>query len=57
MSSLKEAIKLCDEKTRVVPGHGELGGVEMLKAQIDYFEKMRDLVAKEINRQRTLSAR
>src|SRR5262245_5162132 len=48
MASLKEAIKLCDDKTRVVPGHGELGGVEILKAQVEYFEKMRDLVAKEI---------
>src|SRR5262249_4286035 len=48
MASLKEAIKLCDDKTRVVPGHGELGGVEILKAQVEYFEKMRDLVAREI---------
>lgn len=48
MASLKQAIKLCDDKTRVVPGHGELGGVEILKAQVEYFEKMRDLVAKEI---------
>jgi hypothetical protein len=32
----------------VVPGHGELCGVEGLKEQIAYFEKMRDLVAKQI---------
>ena len=47
VASLRKAMALCDAKTRVVPGHGELCGIEGLKAQVEYFEKMRDLVSKE----------
>lgn len=38
MESLTKAISLCDAKTVVIPGHGELTDVEGLKAQIRYFE-------------------
>ncbi len=48
IASLKKAIDLCDAKTKVIPGHGDLCTVETLKTQIGYFEKMRDLVAKQI---------
>jgi cyclase len=51
--SLRKAIALCDEKTRVVPGHGELCGVEALKAQVEYFDAMRDLVSKQIKAGKT----
>jgi glyoxylase-like metal-dependent hydrolase (beta-lactamase superfamily II) len=46
--SLRKAIALCDDKTHVVPGHGELCGIEALKAQLEYFDTMRDLVSKEL---------
>jgi cyclase len=48
IASLNKAIQLCDPKTKVIPGHGDLCTVETLKTQIEYFEKMRDLVAKQI---------
>lgn len=48
IAALKQAQGLCDKKTRVIPGHGELCGPEGLKDQIDYFEKSRDAVAKAI---------
>ena len=48
MASLKKAMELCDAKTKVIPGHGDLCGVDGLKQQVEYFEKMRDLVAKQI---------
>jgi glyoxylase-like metal-dependent hydrolase (beta-lactamase superfamily II) len=48
IASLEKAIALCDSKTKVVPGHGELCTVEGLKEQIKYFETMRGLVDKAI---------
>ncbi len=48
IASLNKAIALCDPKTKVIPGHGDLSTVECLKTQVEYFEKMRDLVAKQI---------
>jgi len=48
ISALKQAQALCDKKTRVVPGHGDLCGPEGIADQITYFEKCRDAVAKAI---------
>jgi len=47
-ASLRKVIELCDAKTRVVPGHGELCGVEALRTQIEYFGAMREAVAKAV---------
>lgn len=43
-NSLREAIKLCDGKTVVVPGHGDLTDVTGLTMQIEFFDKIRDVV-------------
>jgi glyoxylase-like metal-dependent hydrolase (beta-lactamase superfamily II) len=48
IASLKKAMELCDAKTHVIPGHGELCTVDALKQQVEYFEKMRDLVGKQL---------
>ena len=53
MASLKKAMELCDAKTKVIPGHGELCTVEGLKQQVEYFEKMRDLVGKQLKAGKT----
>lgn len=44
--SLRKVIALCNDKTIVVPGHGLLTNVSGLRAQIEYFDTMRDIVAK-----------
>jgi glyoxylase-like metal-dependent hydrolase (beta-lactamase superfamily II) len=51
--SLRKAAALCDANTKVIPGHGEICGVEGLKAQIEYFDKMRALVAAAIKAGKT----
>lgn len=48
MRTLGESIKLCDAKTVVIPGHGELTDVEGLKGQIAFFEKARAIVGDAI---------
>ena len=48
MKSVAEAIKLCDSKTVVIPGHGEITDVEGLKGQIAFFEKARAIVGDAI---------
>jgi glyoxylase-like metal-dependent hydrolase (beta-lactamase superfamily II) len=46
IDSVKQVIELCDEKTRVIPGHGEMTDVSGLKGQVEYWEVTRDAVAK-----------
>jgi glyoxylase-like metal-dependent hydrolase (beta-lactamase superfamily II) len=48
IASLKKAIELCDAKTKVVPGHGELCDVQALHKQVEYFEKMREIVGRQV---------
>ncbi len=48
IESLKRIIALCDAKTRVVPGHGDLTDASGLKGQIEYFEKMREVIGAAI---------
>ncbi len=42
--SVQAMIDLCDADTIVVPGHGELTDVDGLRAQIEYFQQMREFV-------------
>lgn len=44
--ALRHVIALCDAKTKVIPGHGEVCSVDALKEQIEYFEKIRAAVSK-----------
>ncbi len=53
---LAEAIKLCDARTVVIPGHGELTDVEGLKAQIAFFERAREIVGEAIKKGSTRDA-
>lgn len=42
--SLREVIKFCDDQTVVIPGHGEITDVNGLAAQIEFFNKIREVV-------------
>lgn len=53
ITSLRRIIELCNDKTRVVPGHGDLTDVSGLRAQIEYFEKMREWTASAIKEGKT----
>jgi glyoxylase-like metal-dependent hydrolase (beta-lactamase superfamily II) len=48
MKSLARMVTLCNEKTVVIPGHGEIGDIESVKKQIKYFEDVREAVGKAI---------
>ncbi len=43
--SLQAMIEICDDKTIVVPGHGDVTNVEGLRGQLAYFDTLRDIVA------------
>ena len=43
-SVLKALHEMCNDRTIVVPGHGEVTNRAAIQAQIDYFDKMREAV-------------
>jgi glyoxylase-like metal-dependent hydrolase (beta-lactamase superfamily II) len=43
-SSLRAALALCDEKTVVIPGHGEITDRSGIQGQIDFFDRLREAV-------------
>ena len=51
--TLTKVLALCDDKTKIVPGHGDLCTKQALADQIEYFDKMRDWVAKQIKAGKT----
>jgi glyoxylase-like metal-dependent hydrolase (beta-lactamase superfamily II) len=53
ISSVKQVIELCDPKTRVIPGHGEMTDVSGLRQQITYWEVTCEAVAKAIKEGRS----
>jgi glyoxylase-like metal-dependent hydrolase (beta-lactamase superfamily II) len=42
-------LEVCNDDTIVVPGHGEVGGPDIMRAQIEYFEKTVDAVQAAID--------
>lgn len=52
-ASLRDLLKLCDAKTVVVPGHGTVSDISCIRAQIEYFDRMRELVAAAVAQGRT----
>lgn len=48
--SLTSALALCDEDTVVVPGHGKVGGREIVERQRDYIERLVEVVGAEIKK-------
>ncbi len=42
--SLSEILDACDADTIVVPGHGEVTGIDGVRAQWEYFERLRETV-------------
>lgn len=50
ITSCRKIIELCNEKTVVVPGHGEVGDVSIAQRQIDFFTKMREIAAREVEK-------
>lgn len=49
IETLRLLAERCDEDTIVVPGHGPLGGVEIIHAQMRYIEDLWEAVEKEID--------
>lgn len=45
---LRVAIKLCDEKTIVIPGHGEITDRKGIESQIHYFERLEETARKAL---------
>jgi glyoxylase-like metal-dependent hydrolase (beta-lactamase superfamily II) len=52
-ATLKKVLELCDAKTVVVPGHGDVTDANGVKAQIAYFDTVRDFVAGAIKEGKT----
>jgi len=52
-ASLRELAKLCDSRTVVVPGHGSVSDSSCIRAQIEYFDRMREHVAAAVAQGRT----
>jgi cyclase len=48
IKSLERVVQLCNAKTVVVPGHGEVDNVEAAKRQIKYFEDVQAAVTRAI---------
>jgi len=47
--TLRGIANLCDDDTIVVPGHGPVGGKDVVANQITYFERLRESVQKQIS--------
>lgn len=45
-NALRRAMEMCDEKTIVIPGHGEVTDRSALPRQIEYFDQLREVVNK-----------
>jgi len=50
ISSCERLVPMCDAETVVVPGHGPVGDIDSLRAQIAYFEKLRAAVKAELDK-------
>jgi len=48
VKNVEELIKLCDNRTTVIPGHGPVTNVRSLEKQRDYLNNLRDTVAAAI---------
>ncbi len=46
--SCEKILTLCNDKTVVVPGHGDITDKSGVQGQIDFFKKMRDAAAKAV---------
>ena len=51
--SVREAMKLCNDQTLVIPGHGELTDKAGLEGQIAYFDTLRKIVGTAIDAGKT----
>lgn len=47
-NSVRKAMELCDDRTIVIPGHGEITNKAALPKQIEYFDQLREFVQKEM---------
>ncbi len=47
--SCEAMLELCDEKTVVIPGHGEVGGAAAIEAQIRYFQAVRAAIGEIVD--------
>lgn len=50
IESLEAIVKVCDDETTVVPGHGELTDVNGVKKALAYQEQLRDAVTVEVRK-------
>lgn len=50
LAAVGKVTELCDRKTIVVPGHGQIAGVAALRGQAAYFEAVRDAAERAVER-------
>lgn len=48
ITSCEAMLKVCDDETIVIPGHGEITDADGIRQQIRYFESVREAAAKAI---------
>lgn len=53
IKSLEKIITLCNDKTVLVPGHGDVGDVNAAKAQIAYHRRVHEEAKKAVNAKKT----
>lgn len=53
IKSLEKIIALCNDKTVLVPGHGNVGGVSAARAQIEYHRRVLDEAKKAVAVEKT----
>jgi cyclase len=49
IESVRRAIQMCDDETIVIPGHGEVTGVDGLESQLRYLEKLWEEVGRLVD--------
>ena len=54
IAGAEQALKFCDAKTRVIPGHGTVAGTAELRAYRDMLVTIRQRVADLVNKRRTV---
>ncbi|MCB9838817.1 MAG: MBL fold metallo-hydrolase [Phycisphaeraceae bacterium] len=53
LAAVEQCLKLCDERTIVVPGHGPVTNFRGLELQRDYFNALRETVARAVKEGRS----
>ena len=49
-NSLRRLREVCTPETRIIPGHGQMGGPEIVDGMLEFFEQVQEIVALAISR-------